>query len=75
MTAHDWQPVYPYDANDTVQCAHCGVIRINVRVNKETFVRYSRTQANIKHCNVWRADEPPCEATPEPITVTIRRTR
>lgn len=69
MNAHDWQPVYPYDANGTVQCARCGVIRILVRWHKEPFTRYSRAGANIIHDLEWYCDEPPCEekALPEGI--------
>ncbi len=71
MTAHDWRPIS--DTYTAMQCTACGVIRIRHYSIHGTFTRYSRTHANIIHCNVWRADEPPCEATPEPITVTIRR--
>jgi hypothetical protein len=74
MTAHDWQPLYASEKRDADQCKNCGVIRINVRWHKEPFTRFSRPNANINHCNVWRKEEPPCTAPSEPITVTIRRT-
>ena len=74
MTTHDWKPVYEGVEREADQCKNCGVIRIVVRWHKEPFTRYSRPNANINHCNVWRAEEPPCEEKPKPITVTIRRT-
>lgn len=60
MTAHSW--VMVSDTYDVVQCALCGVIRITIHHHIQgTVTRYSRPNANINHCNVWRKDEPFCE--------------